>query len=396
MDENNQNPYYPITDRQRYPALSPENGDVHARPNQNVDLQFQHQQLQMQHEELQTQYNQLQMQHNDLQTKHNGLQSNYNRLKFHVRRDPLAFQRVIHAWKQDHDSSLVEHDDEYEAPVANAAPVADRRYITRSIQKTEPVVKGERKTEPVVKKEYQVASIIKEEPKAAPFVKQEPVEDEHFRPTPDREYAPSSAGSSDEDMEDRDYEPTPAPVAPATFARLVTRPATIAPPVPRPVAPPIPRPVTRLVARSVARPLARPATAAPPATVAPHELRFIMKKDRESNMSIYHRKEFAYCEIAMTEEEYCHVKRQTYVAPQTLSTPDNNGKTEGRWRLRITWVERDRLNAWRVRHGRKPHEICEGTKYAAARDFWRFNPPLAVEPRRTVEWNMGRGDLPAI
>ncbi|TGO53718.1 hypothetical protein BCON_0119g00090 [Botryotinia convoluta] len=325
MEEDNQNPYYPITDRQRYPSFPPENGEVHARSGQNIDLQFQRHQLQYQ-------YSQLQMQHNNLQT---------HRLQLHVRRDPIALERISLALNQVHGASLVKHDDDHEAPAENAAPVGGHRYITRSSQKTEPVVKGERKIEPVVK----------EEPQVAPVVKEEPIEDDHSHLTPDREYAPSSAGFSDEEMEDDDYEPTPAPVAPVTIARSV--------------------------AHSIA----------PPATVARHEVKFTVKRDREQNMPIYHRKEFAYCEISMTREEYYHVKGHTYVAPQTLSTPDKNGNTQDRKRLRITWAERDRLNAWRIRHGRNPHEIREGTKYAAARDFWRLNPPLAIEPRKTIEWS---------
>ncbi|KAF5868698.1 uncharacterized protein Bfra_012028 [Botrytis fragariae] len=375
MEEDDQNPYYPITDRQRYPSFPPEDTDVHACSGQNIDLQFQrHQlqnqydQLQMQHEQLQSQYNQLQMQHNNLQTTHNELQSKHNRLRSHVCNDPIALQRITLALNLVHGASLVKHD-EHEAPAANLAPVGGHRYITRRTKKTETVVKGERKMEPDVKEEPRVATVIKEERNVVPFVKEEPIEDDRSHLTPDREYAPSSASLSDEEMEDEDYEPTPAPVAP--IVRSVASPATIA------------------------RPFARPTTVAPPATVAPHELRFTMKADREANMSIYHRKEFAYCEIAMTKEEYYHVKGQNYVAPQTLATPDRNGNTEDRRRLRITWAERDRLNAWRARHGRKPHEIREGTKYAAARDFWRLNPPLAIEPRRTVEWKKEGGDIPA-
>ncbi|TGO13645.1 hypothetical protein BPAE_0721g00010 [Botrytis paeoniae] len=352
MEEDNQNPYYPVTDRQRYPSFPPETAEIHARPNKDIDLQFQrhqlqyqHDQLQIQHEQLQSQHNQLQMQHNYLQTKHNDPQSKYNRLQFHIRRDPLALERITLALNQVHGASLFKHDDEHEAPAANGPPVAGHRYITRSTHKTERVVKGERKIEP----------IVKEEPQVAPFVKEEPIEDDHSHLTPDREYAPSSASLSDKDIEDEDYEPTPAPVTP----------------------------------------VALPATIAPPATVAPHELRFTIKEDREANMSIYHRKEFAYCEISMTKEEYYHVKGQTYVAPQALTTPDRNGNTEDRKRLRITWAERDRLNDWRVRHGRNPHEIREGTKYAAARDFWRLNPALAIEPRKTIERNKERGDIPA-
>ncbi|KAF7867480.1 uncharacterized protein EAF02_009671 [Botrytis sinoallii] len=65
------------------------------------------------------------------------------------------------------------------APAEITAPVGVHRYITRSTQKTQPVVMGE------------------------------PVEDDHSNLTPD--------------LDDEDYEPTPKPVA-----RPVARPATVA------------------------------------------------------------------------------------------------------------------------------------------------------------------------
>ncbi|TGO36482.1 hypothetical protein BHYA_0123g00100 [Botrytis hyacinthi] len=324
-----QNPYYPITDPQQYPSFPPENAEVSAGPSQDIDLQFQRHQLRSQNEqlqnqngELQSQYNQLQMQHNDLQDKHNDLQDKHNdlqdkhndlqdkqndlqdkydelqsrhsRLRLHIRGDPIAFERLFIAARKVYRANLVQHDNEHEAPAENFAPAGGHRYITRSTQKTQPVVMGE------------------------------PVEDDDSNLTSDREYAPSLEGFSDEEMEDEDYEPTPKPVAPAT--------------------------------------------------VAHHEVRFTVKKGREQNMLIYHGKEFAYCKVSMTREEFHYVRGEASGAPQTLPTPDKNGNIQDHQRMRVTWAEREKLNAWRIRHGRKPHEIREGTKDAAARDSWRLNP----------------------
>ncbi|KAI9651348.1 hypothetical protein NHQ30_001388 [Ciborinia camelliae] len=132
-----------------------------------------------------------------------------------------------------------------------------------------------------------------------------------------------------------------------------------------------------------------------PAAVAPHELKYSTKKMRDKNMSIFHRKEFAYCEVAMTIEEHFVIKGLNHVAPQTFSLPDKNGKYQKRKRIRITWAERDALNAWRTAHGVKPHELRPGSKYAAARDYWRLQPPHVVKPRKTIEWNKARGPVPA-
>lgn len=43
--------------------------------------------------------------------------------------------------------------------------------------------------------------------------------------------------------------------------------------------------------------------------------------------------------------------------------------------------------SWRVRNHRKKHELRGGTKYAAARDYWRLNPPFTVQPRKAIDWN---------
>ncbi|KAF7945153.1 hypothetical protein EAE96_009932 [Botrytis aclada] len=297
MDEDNYSPYYPIIDHQRYPSLPPQNAEVRARPDQNDDLPFQHYQLQVKHEQLQKQYNQLQSQHNelqmkqdDLQTRHNSLQLRHSRLQHHVRSDPQIRKRISLALDQVYSARAAKRDHELEAPAANAAPVGRRRRITRISQKTKPVVEKKCKIESVVKGES--------------------IEEDESHHTPDREYAPSSADSFDEEMEDGDYEPTPEPVAPATIASQVT--------------------------------------------VAPHELKSTVKKDYEMGMPIYHRKESACCGAEMTREEFCYVKGKPYDAPQTLPTPDNNGNTQGYKFFLITLAERDRLDAWRIVNGRKP------------------------------------------
>ncbi|KAB8292489.1 hypothetical protein EYC80_008200 [Monilinia laxa] len=132
-----------------------------------------------------------------------------------------------------------------------------------------------------------------------------------------------------------------------------------------------------------------------PENVTPQELRYSTKQLRDKNMSIFHRKEFAYCEVAMTVEEHFQIKGLNHVTPQTFSMPDKNGKYQKRKRIRITWAERDVLNAWRVRNNIKPHEIRPGSKYAAARDYWRLHAPHVVKPRKTIEWSLSRGPVPA-
>ncbi|QSZ32570.1 hypothetical protein DSL72_002148 [Monilinia vaccinii-corymbosi] len=128
-------------------------------------------------------------------------------------------------------------------------------------------------------------------------------------------------------------------------------------------------------------------------------------------MSIFHRKEFAYCEVAMTVEEHFQIKGLNHVTPQTFPMPDKNGKFQKRKRIRITWAERAALNAWvamqiqakfklidhrwRVENGIKPHELRPGAKYAAARDYWRLHAPHFVKPRKTIEWSQARGPVPA-
>ncbi|KAF7922868.1 uncharacterized protein EAE97_011032 [Botrytis byssoidea] len=155
--------------------------------------------------------------------------------------------------------------------------------------------------------------------KTQPAVMGKPVEDDDSNLTSDVEYAPGSESVSDEEMENEDYEPTTKSVAPATAAH--------------------------------------------------QEVRFAVKKDLEQNMLIYHRKPSAYRVVFMTKEEFYHVRGGTRVAPRTFSTPDENGNIQDYVRIRITEAESERLDAWRARHGRKPHEIREGTKDAAAREL---------------------------
>ncbi|KAF7857998.1 hypothetical protein EAF04_009354 [Stromatinia cepivora] len=138
---------------------------------------------------------------------------------------------------------------------------------------------------------------------------------------------------------------------------------------------------------------AAPAQVAP-TTVAPHELKYSTKEMRDKKMSIFHRREFAYCEVAMTVEEHLQIKDINHVTPQTFSLPDKNGKYQKYKRIRITWAKRDVLNAWRVKNGRKPHELRRGAKYAAARDYWRLQPPHVVKPRKNIEWSKARGPIP--
>lgn len=87
-----------------------------------------------------------------------------------------------------------------------------------------------------------------------------------------------------------------------------------------------------------------PAAPVEPATVAPHELKYSTKAERDKGASIFHRREFAYCEVAMTVEEHFQIKGLNHVVPQTFSMPDKNGKYQKRKRIRITWAERDVLN----------------------------------------------------
>ncbi|TGO55655.1 hypothetical protein BOTNAR_0240g00120 [Botryotinia narcissicola] len=155
--------------------------------------------------------------------------------------------------------------------------------------------------------------------KTQPAVMGVSVEDDDSNLTSDREYAPGSESVSDEEMEDEDYEPTIKSVAPATAAH--------------------------------------------------QEVRFAVKKDLEQNMLIYHRKPSAYRVVSMTKEEFYHVRGETRVAPRTFSMPDENGNIQDYARIRITEAESERLDAWRARHGRKSHEIREGTKDADAREF---------------------------
>lgn len=159
MDEYYDNTYYPIADLQQYPSFPPENAEASAGPNQDIDLQLQIRQLHLQNEELQTdnekiqsQYNQLQIQHNDLQDKqsnlqdqHDALQSRHTRLCLHIRDDPIAHERLFVSARKLNRANLVEHNNELEAPVENVVPVGGHRYITRSTQKTQPAVMGERK-----------------------------------------------------------------------------------------------------------------------------------------------------------------------------------------------------------------------------------------------------------
>ncbi|KAA8564249.1 hypothetical protein EYC84_011195 [Monilinia fructicola] len=132
-----------------------------------------------------------------------------------------------------------------------------------------------------------------------------------------------------------------------------------------------------------------------PENVTPQELRYSTKELRDKNMSIFHRKEFAYCEVAMTVEEHFQIKGLNHVTPQTFSMPDKHGEYQKRKRIRITWAERDVLNEWRVRNNVKPHVIRPGSKYAAARDYWRLHAPHIVKPRKTIEWSSSRGPVPA-
>ncbi|KAF7890283.1 hypothetical protein EAF00_008598 [Botryotinia globosa] len=331
MDEYHQNPYYPITDPQQYPPFPFENAEASAGPEQDIDfhflsgqLQLHNEQLHNEKEQLRSQYNQLQMQHSDLQDKHDELQSKhdelqskhdelqskndelqskYCRLRLHIRDDPIASKRLFLAARKIYRANLAQHDNEHEAPAENVAPAGGHRYITRSTKKPQPTVR------------------------------REPVEDDDSNLASDREYAPSPESVSDEEMEDEDYEPATKSVAPATAANQVARP--------------------------VAHPVAHPATA------ARHEVRFAVKRDREQNMLIYHRKG-AYCLVPMTKEEFYHVKGGTRAAPRTFSMPDENGKIQDHANVRITEAENERLDAYRGRNKGKPHETREGTKDAAA------------------------------
>ncbi|KAM0162191.1 hypothetical protein ACHAPC_011218 [Botrytis cinerea] len=331
MNEDKKSLYYPITNRQRYPSIPLESAEVTAPSNQNIELQYQNQQLQEQNNQLQSQYNQIQIQHNRLQMEHSILRLQYSRLQSYFSLRQNALERVSLISKVYHAANLIEHDEENDESLAHASSADRSLYNTSRSQKIEPAIKEDRQIAPVIKEEV--------------------IEDDNSRPTPDRGYSPSPAGFSDEEIEDEDYEPIPAPIAPATVARTTA-------------------------GRAIAT----------PAIVAPHELRFSSTKDREENMPIYHRMEFAYCEISMTKEEYFHVKGSNYDAPQTSSMPNKNDDQD-RKRIRITWTERDRLNDWRVRNHRKKHELRGGTKYAAARDYWRLNPPFTVQPRKAIDWN---------
>ncbi|TEY28276.1 hypothetical protein BOTCAL_1038g00030 [Botryotinia calthae] len=347
MDEDNQNPYYPITNRQRYPSIPPQNAEVTAPSNQNIELQYQCQQLQYQNglfqvhneqlrdqnNQLQSQCNQIQIQHSSLQIEHSTLQLQYSGLQSYLGLREQALRRVSSASNLHRAASLIEHYKEDDASLAHASSADRRLYDTLRSQKIEPAIKEEHQIAPVIKEERQIAPVIKEE-------------DDHSRPTPDRGYSPSPAGFFDEEMEDEDYKPIPAPIARATAGRAT----------------------------------------AVSATVAPHELRVSSTKDSEENMPIHHRMEFAYCEISMTKEEYFHVKGFNYDAPQASSMPNKNDNIQDRKRIRITWAERDRLNDWRVNNYRKKHELRGSTKYAAARDYWRLNPPFTVQPRKAIEW----------
>lgn len=86
------------------------------------------------------------------------------------------------------------------------------------------------------------------------------------------------------------------------------------------------------------------ATPVEPTTVAPHELKYSRKTQSDQNLSIFHRREFAYCKVAMTVEEHFQIKGLNHVVSQTFSMPDKNGKYQKRKRIRITWAERDVLN----------------------------------------------------
>ncbi|ESZ90908.1 hypothetical protein SBOR_8715 [Sclerotinia borealis F-4128] len=132
-----------------------------------------------------------------------------------------------------------------------------------------------------------------------------------------------------------------------------------------------------------------------PATVSKSDLKYSTKEMRDQQMSIFHRKEFAFCEIAITNHEHMIIKGLNHVTPQTFSLPDKNGKYHKKKRIRITWAERDILNAWRIANGLKPHKLKDGAKYAAAREYWRLRAPLHVEPRKTREWRESRGPVPA-
>ncbi|KAK6598276.1 hypothetical protein H4I95_08886 [Botrytis cinerea] len=199
MNEDKKSLYYPITNRQRYPSIPLESAEVTAPSNQNIGLQYQYQQLQEQNNQLQSQCNQIQIQHNRLQTEHSILRLQYSRLQSYFSLRQNALERVSLISKVYHAANLIEHDEENDESLAHASSADRSLYNTSRSQKIEPAIKEDRQIAPVIKEEV--------------------IEDDNSRPTPDRGYSPSPAGFSDEEIEDEDYEPIPAPIAPATVAR---------------------------------------------------------------------------------------------------------------------------------------------------------------------------------
>lgn len=167
MDEDEQNPYYPITNRQRYPSIPHGNAEVTAPSNQNIELQHQYQQLQEQNNQLQSQCNQIQIQHNRLQTEHSVLQLQYSRLQSYLSLRQNALERVSLILKVYHAASPIEHHEENDASFTNASPADRSLYDTSRSQKIEPVIKEERQIAPAIKDERQIAPVVKGEGKIA-------------------------------------------------------------------------------------------------------------------------------------------------------------------------------------------------------------------------------------